>query len=415
MDENETPMEREPEDRALKGRKPRRWPRRLGILLLLLVVAAAGFVGGQLYSMSGSSSGTGVRNGRVMQKLRAMESYVDRYFFNDTDGKELEDGIYRGFMDSLDDDYAIYYTKEEYAELLEEDSGQYVGIGVTVREDTDTGYAVIDAVNKDGPAYEAGIKVGDMILAVDEKETAEMTLNETVAAIRDQEGEVTLTIWRDAKTMEFTVETTDIQVESVTWEMRKEDIGYIAVSQFIENTAEQFDEALSSLEEEGMTGLILDLRDNGGGLLTTCLTMVSRMIPDGQLIVYTEDKNGNRTEYNSDSDDEINVPIVILVNENTASASEILTGCLKDYDLAQVVGETTYGKGIVQNIISLGDGTAIKMTVSQYFTPLGNNIHKVGVEPDAAVNVDDEQWARILSGEEDDVQYEKAVEILCGD
>ena len=251
-------------------------------------------------------------------------------------------------------------------------------------------------------------------MQVDGQDTAELGLQETVSAIKKNDDPVVLTILRDSETMELTVDKSQIVMETVTWEMKENKIGYIAVSQFVENTSEQFNEALTSLSEEGMTGLIIDLRDNGGGLLTSCLDMVSRFVPDEKLIVYTEDKNGNRTEYNSDSVDVLNIPVVLLVNENSASASEIMTGCLKDCGIATVVGETTYGKGIVQNIMPLPDGSAVKMTVSQYYTPNGNDIHEVGIAPDVTVEMSEEEWAAAQDDVQKDTQLQKALEILNG-
>ncbi|MCD8018090.1 MAG: S41 family peptidase [Clostridiales bacterium] len=394
-----------------KKRRSRRGCSCLGRIFIYVLVALIGFIGGQLFLLR-LSSGAGINNLKVMQKLLLMEAYVSNYFLNDIDSDALEESIYAGFMDGLDDDYAAYYTKEEYEQLTEDDSGEYWGIGVTVREDADTGYAVIEAVNRGDPAYNAGVQVDDMIIAVDGVDTSGLTLQETVNAIRENEEPVVLTILRDGETMDITVEKAEIEAESVEWVMKEDQIGYISVSQFIENTADQFDEAVTDLTEQGMTSLIIDLRDNGGGLLTTCLSMVSRIIPEGDLIVYTENKNGNRTEYNSDSDAEVTIPMVVLVNENSASASEIMTGCLKDYGVATIVGETTYGKGIVQNIIPLSDGSAIKMTASKYYTPDGNNIHGVGIEPDITVEMDDEEWAAALEDEEQDTQLIKAYEVL---
>ena len=398
---------------ATKEGKPRKWTSRLRKLVLLLIVAVAGFLVGQV-GLLFFGSGSGVNNFRVISKLSMLEAYVDHFFLNETDSDRLEDYIYKGYIAGLDDPYAAYYNAEEYAQLMEEDSGEYRGIGVTVRQDTDTGYVVVEEVNKNGPAYNAGVQVDDIIMQVDGQDTAELGLQETVSAIKKNDEPVVLTILRDSETMELTVDKSQIVMETVTWEMKENKIGYIAVSQFVENTSEQFNEALTSLSEEGMTGLIIDLRDNGGGLLTSCLDMVSRFVPDEKLIVYTEDKNGNRTEYNSDSVDVLNIPVVLLVNENSASASEIMTGCLKDYGIATVVGETTYGKGIVQNIMPLPDGSAVKMTVSQYYTPNGNDIHEVGIAPDVTVEMSEEEWAAAQDDVQKDTQLQKALKILNG-
>ena len=390
----------------------RRWGTRLKMAVLLLLVAVAGFVVGHVILLF--ASGNGVNNFKVMTKLTMLEAYVDHFFLDETDGSRLEDYIYKGYIAGLDDPYAAYYNEEEYAQLMEEDSGEYVGIGVTVRQDPDTGYVLVEQVNKGGPAYNAGVQADDIIMAVDGEDTAELGLQDTVALIKKNEKPVVLTILRGSESMELTVDKSQIVMETVTWEMKENHTGYIAVSQFIDNTSEQFNEALTSLTEEGMTSLIIDLRDNGGGLLTACLDMVSRFVPDEKLIVYTEDKKGNRTEYNSDSVDVIDLPVVLLVNENSASASEIMTGCLKDYGIATIVGETTYGKGIVQNIMPLPDGSAVKMTVSKYYTPNGSNIHEVGITPDVTVEMSDEEWAAAQDDPAKDTQLHEAYQILAG-
>lgn len=413
MEKNNNEMESENTENSIPmlPKKSRRWVSRLKKIVLLLVVAVGGFVVGQFVLLF-AGSGSGVNNFRVMTKLSMLEAYVDRFFLNETDGEHLEDYIYKGYIAGLDDPYAAYYNAEEYAQLMEEDSGEYVGIGVTVRQDTSTGYVIVEQVNKNGPAYNAGVQAQDVIMEVDGEDTAKLGLQDTVSAIKKDEEPVVLTILRNGKTMEITVDKSQIVMETVTWEMKENKIGYIAVSQFVENTSEQFNEALTSLSEEGMSSLIIDLRDNGGGLLTACLDMVSRFVPDEKLIVYTEDKDGNRTKYNSDSVDVLNLPIVLLVNENSASASEIMTGCLKDYGIATVIGETTYGKGIVQNIMPLPDGSAVKMTVSKYYTPHGNDIHEVGITPDITVEMDDEEWTAAQKDEKKDTQLQKAYQVL---
>lgn len=413
MEKNNNEMEPENTENSIPmlPKKSRRWVSRLKKIVLLLVVAVGGFVVGQFVLLF-AGSGSGVNNFRVMTKLSMLEAYVDRFFLNETDGEHLEDYIYKGYIAGLDDPYAAYYNAEEYAQLMEEDSGEYVGIGVTVRQDTSTGYVIVEQVNKNGPAYNAGVQAQDVIMEVDGEDTAKLGLQDTVSAIKKDEEPVVLTILRNGKTMEITVDKSQIVMETVTWEMKENKIGYIAVSQFVENTSEQFNEALTSLSEEGMSSLIIDLRDNGGGLLTACLDMVSRFVPDEKLIVYTEDKDGNRTKYNSDSVDVLNLPIVLLVNENSASASEIMTGCLKDYGIATVVGETTYGKGIVQNIMPLPDGSAVKMTVSKYYTPHGNDIHEVGITPDITVEMDDEEWTAAQKDEKKDTQLQEAYQVL---
>lgn len=381
--------------------------------LTVLLIAAAGFFLGQFILLSRAAGTGGLNNLKVMQKLFLLESCVDKFYLEDPDEQKMEENIYRGYMAGLEDPYAAYYTKEEYDQMMEEDSGEYVGIGVTVRKDTGNGYVVVEQVNKNGPAYKAGIQNDDVIVAIDGKDTAELSLQEAVAAIKkDADTPVKLSVFRDGASLDVTVKKSQIQLETVEFAMKKNKIGYIAVSQFIENTDAQFDDAVTQLEEQGMKGLIIDLRDNGGGLLTTCIDMVSRILPDKKLIVYTEDKNKAKTSYYSEGEEEVKVPIVLLVNGNSASASEIMTGCLQDCGKAVVVGQQTYGKGIVQNIVRLNDGSAVKMTVAKYFTPKGKDIHGVGIKPDVVVEMDEKTWAKAREEEKQDTQLKKAMEIL---
>lgn len=401
------------EEQSPVKKKKHKWLKRFGKLLLVLAILMVGFTGGVLFLLSSGNGEDGINNLSVLKKLMVLENYVEYYYLDDIDNDDLEAGIYRGFMSGLNDPYSTYYTKEEYEQFTEADSGEYTGIGVTVMKDNDTGYVVIEEVQKDAPAYNAGLLKGDILMKVDGTDTGTITLQETVNLIKKGKNkEVVLEINRDGEAFEVTVEKTSVEIESVTWEMKKGNIGYISVSQFIENTDEKFIKAVDELEEQGMNSLIIDLRDNGGGLLDTCINMVSRIIPKDKLIVYTEDKNGKRVEYNSNSDEELNIPIVVLVNGNSASASEIMTGCLKDYNAATIVGSTTYGKGIVQNIIRLTDGSAIKLTVSKYYTPKGNYIHEVGIEPDVTVEMDTDEWEEAREDETKDTQMQKAYEIL---
>ena len=414
MNEELEIREAAPEEKMTENRKKKhKWGRRIGIFLMIVALLFVGFVGGILFLISGSNGSDGIDNLSVLKKLMVLENCVEHYYLDDIDNDDLEAGVYRGFMSGLNDPYSTYYTKEEYDQLSEVDSGEYTGIGVTVMKDTDSGYVVIEEVQKDAPAYRVGLQKGDILMKVDGTDTGTITLQETVNLIKKGKNkEVVLNINRDGDNFEVTVEKTSVEIESVTWKMKEENIGYISVSQFIENTDEKFIEAVDELERQGMKSLIIDLRDNGGGLLDTCINMVSRIIPEDKLIVYTEDKNGKKIEYNSNSDKELKIPIVLLVNGNSASASEIMTGCLKDYKAATIVGSKTYGKGIVQNIIQLSDGSAVKLTVSKYYTPNGNYIHKVGIEPDITVEMDNEAWKSAREDETKDTQLQKAYELL---
>lgn len=410
MNENEiTEVKVEEEVETKKKKKPGRIKK----LILTLLVLAVGFSGGLLFAYSGVLSGGSLNYVSVIKKLNMLQEYIDAYYLDDYEQENLESGLLNGFMSGLGDPYSCYYTKEDYQSLTEEDSGEYKGIGITVMQDSLTGEVVIEQVMKDQPAYKAGIESGDIITAVDNEKVEGLRLNEVVHRIKHSKDEkVKISISREEKELEFLVDKANIVIQSVESEMKEGTIGYISVSQFIENTDEQFIEAVDKLEKEGMTGLVLDLRDNGGGLVDSCVNMVSRIIPEGDLIVYTEDKNGGKIEYNSNSDKVLDVPIVILVNEDTASASEIMTGCLKDYGLAEVLGTQTFGKGIVQSIVPFVDGSAMKLTVAKYYTPKGNDIHKVGIEPDIKMEISETEWKAAQKNPEKDTQLKKAIRLL---
>lgn len=410
MNENEiTEVKVEEEVETKKKKKPGRIKK----LILTLLVLSVGFSGGLLFAYSGVLSGGSLNYVSVIKKLNMLQEYIDAYYLDDYEQENLESGLLNGFMSGLGDPYSCYYTKEDYQSLTEEDSGEYKGIGITVMQDSLTGEVVIEQVMKDQPAYKAGIESGDIITAVDNEKVEGLRLNEVVHRIKHSKDEkVKISISREEKELEFLVDKANIVIQSVESEMKEGTIGYISVSQFIENTDEQFIEAVDKLEKEGMTGLVLDLRDNGGGLVDSCVNMVSRIIPEGDLIVYTEDKNGGKIEYNSNSDKVLDVPIVILVNEDTASASEIMTGCLKDYGLAEVLGTQTFGKGIVQSIVPFVDGSAMKLTVAKYYTPKGNDIHKVGIEPDIKMEISETEWKAAQKNPEKDTQLKKAIRLL---
>ena len=392
------------------GRK-RGVPLILTVILGLVLFTAGAVFGGMFFSRA-MSRASGLDQDGIMGKLSTLQLIVDNYFLDKYDQKDLEEGIYSGFMGGLHDPYSTYYTAEEYKQMLDEDAGEYQGIGVTVTKNPDNNYTEILSVNKGDPAYNAGILAGDFIVQVNGQDTSAMTLTEVVTEIKTSDDPVVLLIYRDGKEMEISVEKSTISINSVSYEMRENHVGYIAVSQFIDNTDEQFRDALNQLESQGMKGLILDLRDNGGGLLSACVNMVSQIIPEDDLIVYTQDKDNNRQDYNSNSAETFDCPIVILVNSNTASASEIMTGCLKDYGLATVVGSKTYGKGIVQSILPLNDGSAVKLTVSAYYTPKGLNIHKKGIEPDELMEMTAEEWKEVREDPDKDPQIRRAEEIL---
>lgn len=348
-------------------------------------------------------------NSTTTVKMASIEKLIKDEYYKDVEYSQLEDGVYAGMLDSLGDPYSVYYNEKELKEVLDSGEGIYYGIGAYISIDKETQAPVIAGIISGTPAEESDLQEGDIIAKVDGVDTTKMTTSEVVKLIKGPEhSTVLITIIREGESdyIELEVERRKIESPTVNYEMKEDNIGYIQITEFDDVTTDQFTEAMAVLKGQGMEGLILDLRSNGGGNLSTCIAIASQLLPEG-LIVYTEDKDGNREEYKCDGKKEIDIPLVVLVNGYSASASEILTGAIKDYKKGTIMGTTTYGKGIVQTIIPLRDGTAVKITTSSYFTPSGNNIHGVGIEPDIEVKFDGEAYKEDKSDNQLDAAIEK--------
>lgn len=351
-----------------------------------------------------------VVNSKTMQKMQILQDTIDTYYLDSTDTQTLQEGAYEGMIDSLEDPYSTYYSEEELEEIKNQTQGIYYGIGAYIGMDSDVGMARISKVMEGSPAEADGVLAGDYIYKVDDEYVKGLTLEEVIAKVKGPEGTVVkLTMLREKETEPVELEVTRQKIESPTVNHKTLDggISYIQITEFDEITVEQFTEAFAEEKEKGMNGLIIDLRDNLGGNLAA-VTDIARMILPKGIIVYTEDKYGKREEYTCDGTHELQVPLVVLVNGNSASASEILAGAIKDYQKGTLLGTTTFGKGIVQRIISLSDGSAVKLTVSKYYTPNGNNIHKVGIKPDEELKLDAEAYIK----DGTDNQLNRAVEIM---
>ncbi|MBO5237748.1 MAG: S41 family peptidase [Lachnospiraceae bacterium] len=365
---------------------------------------------------SGSGTGTSIYSDEVEDKIDCINEIIDEnFYFEASDDEEREEYIYKGIMESLDDPYSVYYTAEEYADMMESSSGSYQGIGVSIQQDVETKTLTVIRVFQGSGAEDAGMLPKDIITGVDGRELNGEDVSEVVTWIKGEPGTtVDVTVYRPSTEEELTltIERRTIENSSISYSMKENQIGYIEVTEFCEVTSEQFRIAIDDLQAQGMNGLIVDLRNNPGGYVNVATDMCNRIL-DGGTIVYTEDKDGNTLEiYEADSEDSLDIPIVVLVNGNSASASEIFAGCLKDYGRATLVGTTTFGKGIVQQVIPLSDGSAIKLTIAKYFTPNGNDIHKIGIEPDVVVELPEELRYEPVIPEEQDTQLQKAIEIL---
>ena len=346
------------------------------------------------------------------EKLGMIENMIrERYLHEDEVTDEmLEDGMYKGMVESLGDPYSVYYTEKDYSELMDSTSGSFGGVGIVMSQDPDTKDIVAIKVNEDSPADKVGVSADDILIKVNGEDIKGQDLSTVVSKIRGEVGtSVNITVLRGEEELSFDIVRDVIKVTTVTYRMEDEDKkeGYIYISEFDDVTYEQFMDALEDLKGQGMKSLLLDLRSNPGGNLNTVCDICDELLPEGR-IVYVEDKNGKTNEYTSDAGQSYKGPMVVLVDENSASASEILTGALKDYGLAKIVGKKTFGKGIVQSVYPLGDGTALKLTVEDYFTPNGHNIHGKGIEPDVEVDLDEEAYKK----DQTDTQLEKAKKVL---
>ena len=326
--------------------------------------------------------GNALSDVKTVQKLNYLEELIDKEYLDEKDESSLREGLYAGLLAGLKDPYSTYYTAEQYKELNTSNEGSYVGIGAVLQKD-DAGGAKIIQLYEGGPGEQAGLKKGDVIKAVD---GADVTENEE-------------------KTQDIKVEIRDVEIQTVSHEMLSEDTGYIRISEFSEVTSDQYKKAFADLKDQGMKKLVVDLRDNPGGLLTAVCGVLRQILPEG-LIVYTEDKNGKREEETCDGKNELDMPLAVLVNGNSASASEIFAGAVKDYGIGTIVGTTTYGKGVVQTIHSLTDGSAVKITIAKYFTPKGNDINKKGINPDveAELSGDITDWTELTHKEDTQLQ-----------
>ena len=333
-------------------------------------------------------------------KLEQIYSYIDANYYKDTDDDKLMEGIYSGLVEALDDPYSSYMSSDKYEEWSSDVSGEFGGIGVTFTKN-DNGEFLIVSVIDDTPAYKAGLRAGDIIEAVDGKTYDDM--NDIVAVIRGEEGtSLKLRYKRDDTEKTVTIIRDTIQIESVKSKIRKDNIGYIRISSFIETTSEDFKDALSKMENADVDGMVIDIRNNGGGLVDQGLDVADELLGKCTLVCYVDNK-GNKTYSYSDKD-KTDIPYVLLVDGATASTSEILTAAVKDNNGGKIVGTKTFGKGIIQNTSKFKDGSALKLTVMQYLSPDGNEIHNKGIKPDYVV--------KLKKNDDTDYQLNKAVKLL---
>lgn len=370
-----------------------------------LVVTGTGFAG---YQKIMFPKGSALSDTKTVQKLNYLESLINEEYLEEKEEDSLREGLYAGFMSGLNDPYSTYYTAEQYKELNTSNEGSYVGIGAVLQKDKDGGAKIVQ-LYEGGSGEQAGLKKGDVLKAIDGEDITEKETSDIASMIRESDKDsVSLTIQRDEETKEMKVEIRDVEIQTVSHEMLDDETGYIRISEFSEVTSNQYKKAFEDLQDKGMKKLVVDLRDNPGGLLTAVCDVLRQILPEG-LIVYTEDKNGKKEEEKCDGKSELAMPLAVLVNGGSASASEIFAGAVKDYGIGTIVGTTTYGKGVVQTIQPLSDGSAVKITIAKYFTPKGNDINKKGIAPDveAELSEDSTDWTELTH--EEDTQLQAAL------
>lgn len=367
----------------------------MAVILLILSVAAVciakGYihigVNGDVYIQSDAVTDSDGIGSEVEGKLNAIDSVLESFYFGDVDDETAKDNIYKAYLSSYGDKYTMYYTADEYKALKESTNGKFYGIGAVCQLSGEGGVLLVD-VYDNGAGYQAGLRSGDRVVNVDGRDITDMELSSAVALIKGDKGtSVTLEVIRGTERLTFSAVRDAVEAKTVSYTLLDNNIGYLSISQFEEVTTKQFKAAVEDLQSQGMKGLVIDIRNNPGGLLDTVVGMLKYMLPDG-FIVYTEDKQGNRKEYKGQDNDEFNLPLAVIVNGNSASASEIFAGAIQDYGKGTIIGTQTYGKGIVQTVKPLTDGSAIKFTIAKYFTPKGQDIHGKGVTPDMVVEYD---------------------------
>lgn len=381
-----------------------------GVLTGVLVVALA--AGGVKFVQQRQYNGV-LSDSSHVQKIEYLEKMIDQEYLGEVDNDEMAEGVYAGLVYGLGDVYSRYYTADEYAQETASTDGAYAGIGVSIQKNKNGGVQIAECY-EGGPGADAGLQTGDVITAINDTDVTDMELSDVVSLIRENKDKtIVLTVFREneEKSREISVDVTDVELPSVFGEMLDKKTGYIQITQFTGVTPQQYKDMFDELKDKGMERLVIDLRDNPGGLLTSVCDILREILPEG-LIVYTEDKYGNREEETCDGKHQLDMPLAVLVNENSASASEIFAGAVQDHGVGTIVGTTTYGKGVVQELRQLSDGSAVKLTVSNYYTPNGNSINKVGIKPDVEVKLASELLNKDEITHEEDNQLQKALDVI---
>ena len=363
-------------------------------------------------TMLHSTVGSGFMTKHGVEKVNLLSNVIDQYYYKDITDEEKMEGIYKGLMSSTNDKYTDYYSPKEFKDLMVTMEGDYGGIGATLSQDKATKEVSVVEVYEGSPAARAGLERGDIVISVDGHLGTDESLDDFVQRIRGEEGTSIEMVYKrgdQEKTIEITRE--EVIVPSVSHRMLDDKIGYIRISSFVNGTQKDFEDALADLQSQGMQGIVFDMRDNGGGMVDSLVAILDDILPAGT-VVYTMDKSGKREDYTSDDAKKIDIPVTVLVNENTASAAEIFTGAIRDFNYGTIIGTNTFGKGIVQSTVPLSDGSAVKITVATYYTPSGECIHEKGIKPDIELEFSYADENPTEYDELKDNQVQKAMEVL---
>lgn len=388
------------------------------VVMLVVIVAVITFITTTLF-MSQYIEGnvryipTAYNDGGISSSIASFRKIIDQKFLGEIDEEKVKQEAIRGYIKGLDDPYTEYMTKEEMEEFTSDVMGNFTGIGIYLTKDTEKNAVIVISPIKDTPAHKAGILPGDIITKVDGVSYTGEQLTEASNKIKGEVGsKVTLEVLRDNKTLTFEITRENIKINHVESKVLENNIGYIEFNSFDDGCSKEFKNKLEELKKQNIKSLIIDIRSNGGGLVDEALDIADYIVEKDKTLLITVDKNQNEEITKAKIDPIIDVPVVLLMNETSASASEILAGALKDNGKVTIVGEKSYGKGVIQELLTLKDGSGLKITTNEYYTPNHNKINKIGITPDVEVVLSDELKEKLVLEEKEDTQLQKAIEIL---